>query len=147
MVENVVHNGEVLAIIVRKDFREPGIRFFTPYDFSQQLAYMRHPAGKVILPHRHNTVPREVRFTQEVLFILKGVLRVDLYDDKEYYLQSRTLEGGDAIILAAGGHGFHVIEEVEIFEVKQGPYVGEADKTRFNGVRSDRDVAVRDHPK
>lgn len=136
MIENVMHNDKLLAIIVSKNYHEPGIHFFTPNDFSQQLAYMRHPVGKSIIPHRHNAVPRAVHYTQEVLFVLKGVLRVDFYDDNEIYLHSRRLQGGDVILLASGGHGFEVIEEVEMFEVKQGPYVGEADKTRFQGVQS-----------
>lgn len=140
LIEKIVHKDEVLAIIVRKGFHEPGIHFVTPDEYSQQLAYMRHPAGKLIEPHRHNPVPREVQYTQEVLFITKGVLRIDFYDNKDSYLHSRTLEGGDVIILVSGGHGFQVIEEVEMFEVKQGPYVGEADKTRFAGVQSNQNV-------
>jgi hypothetical protein len=76
-----------------------------------------------------------VRFTQEVLFIRKGVLRVDFYNNDKSYLESRMLHGGDTILLATGGHGFEVIEEVEMIEVKQGPYAGEADKTRFQGIK------------
>jgi mannose-6-phosphate isomerase-like protein (cupin superfamily) len=76
-------------------------------------------------------VPREVHYTQEVLFIRRGVLRVDFYDDRQNYLESRTLHGGDTILLASGGHGFEVLEEVEMIEVKQGPYAGEHDKIRF----------------
>lgn len=132
MIEHISHDCELMAIIVRASFSEPGISFFTPNELSQQLAYMRHPAGKVIQPHVHNPVPREVYFTQEVLFIRKGVLRVDFYDNDQNYLKSRVLSGGDTILLATGGHGFEVVEEVEMIEVKQGPYAGEADKTRFN---------------
>jgi len=132
MIERVAHSGELMAIIVRAAFSEPGITFFTPNELSQQLAYMRHPAGKVIQPHVHNPVPREVYFTQEVLFIRKGVLRVDFYNNDQDYLESRVLYRGDTILLATGGHGFEVLEEVEMIEVKQGPYAGEADKTRFN---------------
>ena len=74
--------------------------------------------------------------TQEVLFIKKGILRVDFYDEYEDYLESRDLHAGDIILLVSGGHGFEVLEEVEMFEVKQGPYAGDADKTRFDGVDS-----------
>jgi len=95
---------------------------------------MRHPAGKEIPPHVHNPVTREVTFTQEVLFIKSGKLRVDFYDDDRIYLESRILEAGDTILLATGGHGFEVLEEVEMIEVKQGPYAGEQDKTRFEAV-------------
>jgi hypothetical protein len=131
MIEQIMDNGDILAIIIRRDFSKPGIHFFTPDDFSQQLAYMNHPAGKVIQPHVHNPVPREVRYTQEVLVLKRGLLRVDFYDQQQKYLESRTLEPGDIILLAAGGHGFEALEEIEMVEVKQGPYSGDMDKTRF----------------
>ena len=131
MIQPIDHDGVLLALIVLGTFREPGIHFFTPNDLSQQLAFMRHPAGKRIQPHVHNPVPREVHYTQEVLFIRKGRLRVDFYSEQQSYLESRVLEAGDAILLIQGGHGFEVLEEVEMIEVKQGPYVGEQDKTRF----------------
>ena len=95
---------------------------------------MEHPAGKLIAPHVHNPVPREVQYTQEVLLIRKGRLRVDFYDRRQTYLSSRILEGGDVILLIEGGHGFEVLEDVEMIEVKQGPYAGEQDKTRFEGI-------------
>ncbi len=134
MIEQVQHNGALLAIIIRSTYNKPGISFFTPDDFSQQLAYMRHPAGKEILPHVHNSVPRQVHFTQEVLFIKRGRLRIDFYDDERIYLESYILNAGDTILLATGGHGFEVLEELEMIEVKQGPYAGEKDKTRFEAV-------------
>jgi len=137
MFETISRDGCLLAVIVSHRFNEPGIHFFTPHDLSQQLAYMRHPAGKVIDPHVHNFVTREVHFTQEVLMIKRGRLRVDFYDEKQSYLESRVLEGGDVILLVNGGHGFEVLEEVEMFEVKQGPYVGDQDKTRFQGTPTD----------
>src|SRR6185436_7679032 len=128
------HQGLVLGIILRASFNQPGLHFLTPVDFSQQLAYMRHPAGKVIDAHIHNPVQREVQYTLEVLFIRRGKLRVDCYAPDRQYLGSRILQGGDAILLATGGHGFEILEEVEMIEVKQGPYAGDGDKTRFDGV-------------
>src|SRR5436189_804559 len=94
---------------------------------------MQHPGGKIIEPHGHNPAPRDVQYTPEVLLIKRGKLRVDFYDDQQNYLESRILEAGDVILLVQGGHGFEVLEEVEMFEVKQGPYAGEQDKTRFEG--------------
>ena len=140
MIETIKNGEQLLAVIVSGRFREPGIHFFTPNDLSQQLAYMRHPAGKVIDPHVHNPVSRSVHYTQEVLLIKKGKLRVDFYDDSQNYIDSRILHGGDVILLATGGHGFEVLEEIEMIEVKQGPYAGDQDKTRFTGVTADRIV-------
>jgi hypothetical protein len=138
MIKTLTHSGQLLALLVPGKFREPGIHFFTPDDLSQQLAYMRHPSGKVIAPHVHNPVPREVQFTQEVLVLMKGRLRVDFYTDEQSYLESWMLGSGDVILLAAGGHGFEVLEEVEMFEVKQGPYTGVHDKTRFTGINANQ---------
>lgn len=137
-IENVTHGNRILALLLRENYRADGINFFTPDDFSQQLAYMNRPEGYVIAPHVHNAVPREVQFTKEVLFIKSGKVRVDFYDDDQLYLESRILNQGDVILLAFGGHGFEMLEASEIIEVKQGPYAGEADKTRFKPVSADQ---------
>ena len=126
-----------IALIIRADFHEKGIHFFTPSDLSQQVAYMSHPAKKIIEPHVHNPVPRQVHYTQEVLIIRKGVLRCDFYDKNKNYIGSKNLYAGDVILLISGGHGFQVIEDIEMIEIKQGPYAGEQDKTRFTGITPD----------
>ena len=134
MYEEIINKKELLAIIIKSNFEGEQIKFFTPDNFSQQLGYMNRPKGYVIPPHRHNIVPREVIHTQEVLFIKSGKVRVDFYDDKQVYIESRVLLKGDVILLAAGGHGFEMIEPSEIIEVKQGPYIGERDKVRFEHI-------------
>ncbi len=138
MIQKVTNGEKLLSIIVRHDFQKEGIEFFTPDDFSQQLAYMNRPKGYVIPPHVHNAVPREVFFTKEVLVIKSGRVRVDFYSDDRVYLESTILEAGDVILLAYGGHGFEMLEESEIIEVKQGPYAGELDKVRFEPVARER---------
>jgi mannose-6-phosphate isomerase-like protein (cupin superfamily) len=134
MIEYIKYKDELLSVIIRTRFEKDGIEFFTPGDFSQQLAYMKRPKDYVIPPHVHNPLTREVEFTQEVLFIKSGKVRVDFYDDDKNYLESRILDQGDVILLAHGGHGFEMLEESEIIEVKQGPYAGDGDKTRFEPV-------------
>jgi mannose-6-phosphate isomerase-like protein (cupin superfamily) len=131
MIENITHANRTLAMLLRSTYNESGIKFFTPDEYSQQLAYMNRPQGYVIQPHVHNSVIRQVQFTKEVLFIKSGKVRVDFYDDEQNYLESRILNPGDVILLAFGGHGFEMLEASEIIEVKQGPYAGDADKTRF----------------
>ena len=130
-IEQINQGGSTIAIIVSHSFNEKGIHFFTPDDFSQQLGYINYPEGKVIAPHVHNPVAREVHYTNEVLLIRKGRLKVDFYDADRTYLTSRILEAGDVILLISGGHGFEMLEDVEMFEVKQGPFAGDSDKTRF----------------
>jgi mannose-6-phosphate isomerase-like protein (cupin superfamily) len=130
-LEIISDNGQQLAIIVYNNFDKAGIHFFTKNELSQQLAYMNHPKGKIIDPHVHNPVERVVSYTQEVLFIKEGKLKVDFYTNDQIYLHSRELNKGDVILLMTGGHGFEVLENLKMFEVKQGPYAGDQDKTRF----------------
>jgi hypothetical protein len=137
-IEWVRHDGEQMALIVRGSFRSEGIHFFTPGELSQQLAFIKHPKGKHIEAHVHNAVPREVIYTQEVLVIRSGRLRVDFYTSDRQYLDSRVLGAGDVLLLIKGGHGFEVLEEVEMLEIKQGPYLSDRDKTRFDGVEANR---------
>lgn len=132
--EEIKKKDKLIAIIIRDNYSCEGVDFITPDDYSQQVAYMHHSTGKKIDAHVHNLVHRNVVMTQEVLFIKKGKLRVDFYDGYEDYLESAILEAGDVILLVSGGHGFTVIEEVEMIEVKQGPYSGIADKKRFEGI-------------
>ena len=136
--ETILDNQVVLAIILRASFFREGIHFFTPNDFSQQLGYMNRPAGYVIPPHVHNPVSRQVQFTKEVLYIKSGRVRIDFYSDDQQYLHSKVLNQGDVILLSFGGHGFEMLDNAEIIEVKQGPYAGEADKTRFLPVSTDK---------
>lgn len=137
-IEEIRKKDKMLAMIIRSNYTCNGVDFITPNEYSQQVAYMHHPTGKVINAHVHNMVHRNVVLTQEVLFIKKGILRVDFYDEYEDYLESKDLYAGDIILLVSGGHGFQVLEEVEMIEVKQGPYAGDKDKKRFVGIKHDQ---------
>lgn len=131
MIERIEYQGEEMAIIIRNDYSEEGIHFLTSNDYSQQLAYMHHHAGHQIIPHYHNLVPRTVHYTQEVLVIRKGKVKVNFFNMDRECIADTILTDGDVILLCAGGHGFDILEETEMIEIKQGPYVGENDKTRF----------------
>ncbi|MDR0467153.1 MAG: hypothetical protein LBH94_07335 [Deltaproteobacteria bacterium] len=132
MIDVITLNGTTLAIVLRASYTAEGIHFLTPDSFSQQLGYMKRPQGHVVSPHSHNPVTRTIEWTQEVLLVKSGRVRLDLYaPESREYLESRVLEAGDVVLLAHGGHGLVMLEESEIIEVKQGPYTGEADKERF----------------
>jgi hypothetical protein len=128
----VDEKGEILAIILRAEHQQDGIEFFTPDDFPQQLGYMRHKKGHKIKPHMHNKFERTINYTFEVLFIKSGMVKVNFYDTNKAYFKSDVLNKGDVILLAFGAHGFDILEDSEMIEVKQGPYAGDDDKTRFD---------------
>lgn len=143
MIENILCNATLMAIIIRSDFKQDGITFFTPDEFSQQLGYMNRPKGYVIEPHIHTHLERKVLYTQEVLLIKSGLVRVDFYDETQNFLESRFLYEGDVILLASGGHGFEIMEDAEIIEIKQGPYSSENDKVRFTNIKKNRLIATK----
>lgn len=126
----------LLAIIIYSSFHfELGTIFFTPADLPQQLASISHPAGYEIPPHIHYQVPREIRRTQEVLFVRNGRVRVVIYNAAHNFVAQRELTSGDIIALVAGGHGLTILEDAQIIEVKQGPYLGrDRDKRDFDAV-------------
>ncbi|HEV7606548.1 MAG TPA: hypothetical protein VGO61_04390 [Steroidobacteraceae bacterium] len=141
MIERIVDGGVELALILRADTPVEGIHFITESDASLQVGQMLRPKDYLIRPHVHLPVPRTVSYTQEVLFIKSGRVRVDFYDEQQKYLESHELWPGDVVLLARGGHGFRMLEPSEIVEVKQGPYVGENDKIRFDGINDNDKVS------
>lgn len=136
-LEYIYHDGETYCIILRDNFQSSTLAFVTPDDFSMQLGFLPHKQGNVIQPHMHKPAAREIVYTNEVLIVKKGRVKVNLYDTEKNYLGSETLHDGDSILLNFGGHGFEVEQDTVMIEVKQGPYMGMADKERFQGVEGD----------
>jgi mannose-6-phosphate isomerase-like protein (cupin superfamily) len=136
LIESIRDGSVELAVIIRAGYSRQGVTFVTPDEYSQQLGYMNRPAGYRIPAHVHNPVPRAVVFTREVLLVRSGRMRVDFYTDAGTYTQSRILAAGDVILLAAGGHGFEMLEDTEMIEVKQGPYAGQDDKSVIASVEA-----------
>lgn len=131
-IKKIKDGDDLLAIIIRYDSFPAGINFVTETHHSQQVGYMSHPEGHIITPHVHKPVNRSVDYTQEVLILKKGKLQANFYRDDREFLCSEILQKDDICILIKGGHGFKVLESLEMIEVKQGPYAGDMDKERFD---------------
>jgi hypothetical protein len=135
MVEKIFHKKKLLALIVRGTYRKKrGITFFTPNESTQQFGYMKHKKKYIIKPHLHKKRITKILYTTEVILLLKGILRVDFYSDAKNYLFSKILKQKDIIMLVHGGHGFKVLKEVEMIEIKQGPYSLIKDKIKFENI-------------
>jgi len=134
----IINRKKLLALIIKADYKKEGIDFLVPSKYPQQLAYMKRPRGYTIISHLHSPVLRKIKFTQEVLFIKSGKVRIDFYDKKRHYVESRVVKQGDIIFLAFGGHGFEFLEESEMIEVKQGPFLENAQPVRFEAVAKNR---------
>ena len=135
MIEKIYHKKKLFALIVRSKFRKKtGINFFTEDSSNQPVGYMNHGKGHIIKPHRHKKRNTSIFYTTEVIVLLKGLLRVDFYDDKQKYLFSKIIKEKDLIMLVHGGHGFKILKKTEMIEIKQGPYSVVKDKVKFDEI-------------
>ena len=89
-----------------------------------QLGILKHRRGSQLKPHIHKSLPRVINEVQEVLHIEYGQIEVVFYEGAGKMSGSTILNSGDTVLLLSGGHGFNILEDCRIIEVKQGPYMG-----------------------
>jgi hypothetical protein len=116
--------GETIAIVIKKSFNKRGINFVSKDHFPLQLGINSYKKGDKIKPHVHIDREIVIKNLQEVVQIKKGKVAVDLYDSNEQLFKSIRLSTGDLIFFVSGGHGFEMLNDTTIIEVKQGPYLG-----------------------
>lgn len=133
-MENLIYykdsNNKVMAIVIKKEYKSKGIDFISNDEDFFQIATMGHDKGHIIIPHFHNIIQRDVTLTSEALIIRKGKIKVDLFESFSL-CHSFVLVSGDILVLLSGGHGFEMLEQTDMVEIKQGPFLGAIDKTRF----------------
>lgn len=135
MIEKIIYKKKLLALIVKGNYRQKkGITFFTPNESNQQFGYIKHKKKYIIKPHLHKKRSTKINYTSEVILLLKGILRVDFYSRLKKYLFSKVLKEKDIIMLVHGGHGFKILKDVEMLEIKQGPYNLIKDKIKFENI-------------
>ena len=133
-VREIKEGGHVIArLIPAEDAWGGGLKFFSNDGDFVQVGTWGYPRGKELLAHAHNLAPREIQWTQEVLYVRKGSLRADIYDNHKRKLAEWTVKEGDIVVLLGGGHGYHILTEgTEVLEIKNGPYLGaDADRKRL----------------
>ena len=124
-------DSNLLAIVVHNNESSESKNFITKDEAEFQLATFNLSKNTEILKHYHPPQKREIQSTSEVLVVLEGELRVDIYSMDQELIESVNLKNGDFINMISGGHGIHVESDCRFIEVKQGPYSEEIDKIRF----------------
>jgi quercetin dioxygenase-like cupin family protein len=130
-LETIATGGMVLAYIARGGSTPGETRFLTPDDCTLQVGHVVYPAGGEIARHMHLPIERHLVGTTEVLVVQRGHCEVDVFDSDRNLAATRELRAGDILIAVAGGHGFRIIEDTVLLEIKQGPYPGGKEKERF----------------
>lgn len=131
LVERIYWGKTCLAYIIRAKFLPDETTFLTPPEYKQQVGYIVYPAEGKIQRHVHSSLDRHIVGTSEVIIVKKGQCRVDIYNNEREIVATRDLCEGDIMLMVSGGHGFCMLEDTVLLEIKQGPYTGVDEKERF----------------
>jgi quercetin dioxygenase-like cupin family protein len=131
-IEWIKDGDELLALVVRDSYKPTRTEFLTPDDFKQQIGFIVYKSGGVIDPHDHKPSQRTIVGTSEVLLVKEGKLEAHIFSKQRIFVDKIILGPGDILLLLAGGHGFKMLEDTTLIEIKQGPYLGLEDKERFS---------------
>jgi cupin fold WbuC family metalloprotein len=97
-----------------------------------QCAILRPEKGTKYRPHKHfhRLRSQHIYIPQESWVVIKGTVKVYLYDLNDQLLHTDTLSEGDASFTLEGGHTYEIMSDnTFVYEYKTGPYLGqEADK-------------------
>ena len=130
-VEVISTNGKTLCYVIRAKIHPEKTTFITPPDNKQQVGFIVYPKGSVIARHSHRQLERHIIGMAEVLVVRSGHCQIEVYDDDRAMVALRDLYTNDVVLMVGGGHGFRVIEDTVLLEIKQGPYLGVDDKELF----------------
>ena len=130
-VEHILFEGKPLAYIIRSEIVPKTTTFLTPSEFKQQVGFVVYPRGGEIQRHVHRPVERHLIGTSEVILVRQGRCEIDIYDNQRQLVTTEELREGDILLMVDGGHGFRMLEDTVLLEIKQGPYTGVEDKERF----------------
>jgi len=130
-IERIIWNGSVKVYIIRSAYNPVRTTFVSPQTANLQVGHIVYPAGSVVPKHVHKKIIRRLDRTEEVLIVKKGSCFLDIYNERKKLVATRKVGRGDIIIIAGGGHGFRVVKNLILLEIKQGPYTGIEEKERF----------------
>lgn len=139
LVHSRVKAGQLLACVANAlECAGQRVDLAPPEQFLQACV-LPLEQGKEIAPHIH--APRapapagDPVITQEGWIVLRGKIRVSLFDLDRTFLQDMELAPGHLIVTFYGGHSMLCVEnDTLVVEFKNGPYVGR-DFTRFSAQR------------
>ena len=131
-IKRIFHRKKEIAFIVRAKHPIDCVEFFSPNEDFLQVGYHKKNSGDKLKAHYHQFKNHKINSLQEVLYVVKGKVRADFYTKKGVLIQSEVLTKGDILFQRDLGHGFELLEDAEIFEVKQGPFFGQEHKRFYN---------------
>lgn len=120
--QTLYHYKKSLIGIKISDMAEGSIPITSP-DQPLQIVTLKHKKSVYLKAHTHMPKERQTKHLQECLFVKRGKIKIDLYTTSKKYFQSLFLKEGQIFLLIEGGYGIHIIQDCEMFEFKNGPFV------------------------
>ena len=112
---------------------DEGLSFLTKDESFIQVGTWNYEKNKILDAHYHNYFERNSYRTQEVVIVLEGKIRCNLFSEEGEEVYTAELKKGELIIQFEGVHEYEILENSKVIEVKNGPYFGpEKDRTRIN---------------
>ncbi len=130
MIKELKRNGILIAQIYDMNKFE-GVHFPTPETAAFQFGFGSILENKILAPHIHKRVKREIKTTSEFLYVIKGTMILDVIDEDEKFIEQVILSDNMAILQFIGGHKIEIKNGTKYFEIKQGPYYGR-DYDKYN---------------
>jgi cupin fold WbuC family metalloprotein len=130
-IETIKDANQTFAFIIRSDCEPDSSVFLTPPHLEMQAGFIVYKKDERIKPHYHLPSNRTIHKTTECLVVKSGKCLVDIFDDNQVIVSTHNLNQDDIILIVGGGHGFRMLEDTVLFEIKQGPYLEADDKKHF----------------
>lgn len=125
MIKKIIVNNTISGILIKKEFTlNDGIEFVNSKDDEFQIGLMKRKKGYKVTPHYHEKISRKIKMTSEALFVKKGSVECTLFDknDKQNG-KTFIIKKGDILVIFDSAHKFNFLEDSEIIEIKQGPFI------------------------
>lgn len=111
----------MLAVVFDGTFEE-GTKPLTDERWAVQVVGLKHPKGKKLVAHAHEPKVRTTERLMEALMVFSGLVRVTVYRDGVPF-ENIDLSARQGILLVDAGIGIEVLEDAEMMEFKNGPFV------------------------
>lgn len=125
MIEKIVVEGQLVALIVKKEFDAKSSTFISPEDLYMQVSIFKRESGFVEDPHYHKKILRKVDRVEQFMYLLEGTLKINFYRNDKTLFVSKIVKKGEALLIIKGIHGLEIVKTVKAISVKQGPFLGD----------------------
>ena len=131
--KEIYFNNVKIAKILNSKHLDDGLTFFTEDDNTIQIGSWKYKKNKILPAHYHNTFKRESFVTQEAVYVVKGKIKCEIYEENGNFISSHILSKGDLMIQFSKAHQYIMLKDSIVLEFKNGPYFGaEKDRTRIS---------------